>query len=153
MPTRISIFVDVILPLAVPNLFTYRVPFDLNDSVEVGKRVIVQFGKKKLYSGIIHSYHETPPKNYEAKYVDSILDEYPIVNQEQLKFWKWISTYYLCTIGEVMNAALPTGLKLVSKTKIILNKAVEIDVKSLSEKEYLIIEALEISSILKHKVT
>tara|TARA_B110000261_G_scaffold153303_1_gene183716 strand:+ start:242 stop:2734 length:2493 start_codon:yes stop_codon:yes gene_type:complete len=149
MHTRVAIFVDVILPLAVPNLFTYRVPFDLNDSVEVGKRVIVQFGKKKLYSGIIHSYHETPPENYEAKYVDSILDEFPIVNQEQLKFWKWISTYYLCTIGEVMNAALPSGLKLVSKTKIILNKAVEIDVKSLSEKEYLIIEALEISNILE----
>ena len=142
MSTRVSIFVDVILPLAVPNLFTYRVPLEMNDSVEVGKRVIVQFGKKKLYSGIIHSYHENPPKVYEAKYIDSILDEHPVVNMEQMRFWKWISTYYLCTIGEVMNAALPTGLKLVSKTKIILNQDVEIDVHTLTDKEYLIVEAL-----------
>ena len=149
MPTRVAIFVDVILPLAVPNLFTYRVPFDLNDSVEVGKRVVVQFGKKKLYSGIIHSFHEKPPKNYEAKYIDSFLDEDPIVNSEQLKFWEWISTYYLCTIGEVMNAALPTGLKLVSKTKVILNSNVGIETKLLSDKEYLIIEALEIRNILE----
>lgn len=149
MPTREVIFVDVILPLAVPNLFTYRVPFEMNESVEVGKRVIVQFGKKKLYSGIINSFHNTPPKFYEAKYIDSFLDENAIVNLEQLKFWNWISTYYLCTIGEVMNAALPTGLKLVSKTKIILNQTAEIDIKTLSDKEYLIVEALEIRNILE----
>ena len=146
--TRITKFAEIILPLAVPNLFTYRVPYEMNVTIEVGKRVIVQFGKKKLYSGIVESIHETPPKFYEAKYIDSILDEYPIVNLHQLKFWKWISEYYLCTIGEVMNAALPTGLKLISKTKIILN-SIEFDIKKLTDKEYLIVEALEIREVLE----
>ena len=81
MTNRVTIFADVILPLAVPNLYTYRIPFELNDSVEVGKRVIVQFGKKKLYSGLIHSLHENPPKVYEAKYIESVMDENPIVNE------------------------------------------------------------------------
>ncbi len=149
MTNRVTLFADIILPLPIPNLFTYRIPLELNDSVEVGKRVIVQFGKKKLYSGIVAAIHENPPKAYQAKYVDSILDEAPIVNDSQLEFWKWISSYYLCNIGEVMNAALPTGLKLVSKTKIILNESSEIDWKQLSDKEHLILEALEIRNILE----
>ena len=149
MTTRITFFADVILPLPIPNTFTYRVPLELNDSIEIGKRVIVQFGKKKLYSGIIANIHQTPPKDYQAKYVDSILDEAPIVHSSQLKFWEWISEYYICNIGEVMNAALPTGLKLVSKTKIILNESIEIDWKILSDKEHLILEALEINNILE----
>lgn len=149
MATRVTLFADIILPLPIPNLFTYRVPLDFNDFVELGKRAIVQFGKKKLYSGIIANIHESPPKDYQAKYIDSILDETPIVNQNQLDFWKWISQYYVCNIGEVMNAALPTGLKLVSKTKIILNLKEEIDWKSLSDKEHLVLEALEIRNILE----
>ena len=149
MTTRVTLFADVILPLPIPNLFTYRVPYELNDSVEIGKRVIVQFGKKKLYSSIIARIHVNPPKSYQAKYIDSVLDETPIVSQTQLDFWKWISEYYVCNIGEVMNAALPTGLKLVSKTKIILNLKEEIDWKLLSDKEHLILEALEIRNILE----
>ena len=149
MTSRITFFVEVILPVPIPNLFTYRVPIEFNEEIEIGKRVIVQFGKKKLFSGIIHSIGNTPPKHYEAKYIESVLDEFPIVNSIQLKFWEWISNYYLCTIGEVMNAALPTGLKLVSKTQIILNQSVEVDFNSLSDKEYLIVEALEIRNILE----
>lgn len=149
MPTtRKTYFAEVILPLALPNTFTYRVPHEMNENIVVGKRVIVQFGKKRLYSGIVESIHENPPKVYQAKYIDSILDDFPIVNSFQFKFWRWISEYYLCTIGEVMNAALPTGLKLVSKTKIVLN-SIEYDVKSLSDKEYLIVEALEVRSLLE----
>lgn len=149
MTTRITLFADVILPLPIPNLFTYRVPLELNDSVQVGKRVIVQFGKKKRYSGIVKNIHETPPKAYQAKYLEDVLDENPIVFPEQFKFWEWISSYYLCAIGEVMNAALPSGLKLVSKTKIILNSDIEIDVDILSDKEYLLVEALGIKNILE----
>ena len=95
MTTRITLFADVILPLPIPNLFTYRVPLELNDSVEVGKRVIVQFGKKKRYSGIVKNIHETPPKAYQAKYLEDVLDENPIVFPEQFKFWEWISSYYM----------------------------------------------------------
>lgn len=149
MTTRLTLFADVILPLPIPYLFTYRVPVELNEYVEVGKRVVVQFGKKKLYSGIVSHLHSIPPKAYQAKYIDSILDESPVVNESQLKFWKWLSSYYLCSIGEVMNAALPTGLKLVSKTKIIRNEEVEISPNELSDKEYLILEALEIRNVLE----
>lgn len=149
MTTRITLFADVILPLPIPNLFTYRIPQELNNSVEVGKRIIVQFGKKKLYSGVVANLHEKPPTSYQAKYIDDVLDAEPIVNSQQLQFWEWISNYYLCHIGEVMNAALPTGLKLVSKTKIILNAQAEIDLHELTDKEYLIVEALEIRNVLE----
>jgi primosomal protein N' (replication factor Y) len=149
MTTRLTLFVDVILPLPIPYLFTYRVPVELNEEVEVGKRAVVQFGKKKLYSGVISAIHSTPPKAYQAKYLDSILDDQPVVNDTQLTFWDWISNYYVCTIGEVMNAALPTGLKLVSKTKIIRNEEISILSEELTDKEYLVLEALEIRNVLE----
>jgi primosomal protein N' (replication factor Y) len=148
--SRTTLFVDVILPLAVPNLYTYRVPFDLNDAAAVGKRVIVQFGKGKLYSALVRNIHENPPKQYSAKYIDSILDELPIVNLKQFELWDWMSQYYMCNIGEVMVAALPGGLRLASETKIILNAGYNetIDGQKLSDKEYAIIEALEVRNVL-----
>ncbi len=152
--SRTTLFVDVILPLAVPNLYTYRVPFDWNESVIVGQRVIVQFGKGKLYSALVRRVHEQPPKIYEAKYIDSILDEHPIVNETQFALWEWISQYYMCTIGEVMQAALPGGLRLASETKIILNPSFNNQSETehpqilISDKEYLIMDALEIRQVL-----
>jgi len=112
--SRQTLFVDVLLPLAVPNLYTYRVPFDLNEQIAPGKRVLVQFGKSKFYSALVKRVHETPP-NYTAKYVEEVLDPLPIINERQFTFWDWISNYYLCYTGEVMNAALPAGLKLKSE--------------------------------------
>ena len=112
--SRNTYFVDVILPLAVPNLYTYRVPHDWNDVIAIGKRVVVQFGKGRLYSALVRNLHETPPKQYEAKYIDSILDEFPIVNVSQFALWDWISSYYMCHIGDVMIASLPGGFRLVS---------------------------------------
>ena len=120
--SRTTYFVDVILPLAVPNLYTYRVPFEWNESIAIGKRVVVQFGRGKLYSALVRRIHENPPKQYAAKYIDSILDDTPIVNQKQFELWDWMSSYYMCTIGEVMIAALPGGLRLSSETKILLNQ-------------------------------
>ncbi|MES2140296.1 MAG: primosomal protein N' [Bacteroidota bacterium] len=154
--SRTTYFVDVILPLAVPNLYTYRVPYDWNDVIEVGQRVVVQFGRGKLYSALVRNIHEIPPKQYEAKYIDSILDEHPIVNLKQFALWDWMSQYYMCHIGDVMVAALPGGLRLASETKIVLNPeytaqklAVESDqIESLSDKEHLIIEALEVRTVL-----
>lgn len=151
MVNKVTKFVDVILPVAVPNLYTYRIPFDWNEQLAIGKRAIVQFGKKRLYSAIIANIHETPPTEYQAKYIESILDETPIVNSSQIKLWEWISEYYMCTIGEVMNAALPTGLKLVSTTKILLNEEIDFDIQQLSDKEYLIVEALQIQNVLEMK--
>lgn len=143
-------FVDVILPLSIPYLYTYRVPRDIENEVEMGQRVVVQFGKgRKLYSAIIKNIHETPPKVYEAKYIDALLDSAPIVNQQQLKHWDWLSQYYICNLGDIFNAALPGALKLASETKILLNTAYEGDeLSELSDQEYLIFEALEVRNIL-----
>lgn len=140
---RETLFVEVILPLAIAKNYTYRVPFQLNNSVAVGKRVVVQFGKSKMYTAIIASIGNKAPDKYEAKYILDILDDRAVVSGRQLQFWQWLSDYYLCYMGEVMNAALPSALKLASETKITLNKDITIDKPSLHDKEYLIVEALE----------
>ncbi len=116
---RKTLFIDVILPLAVPKAYTYRVPNKLNDEIEVGKRVVVQFGSSRLYTSIIFKIREKPNTAYEAKYIDMVMDKSPIVTEKQLLFWEWIASYYLCTIGEVMNAALPANLKISSETILI----------------------------------
>ena len=141
-----TIFIDVVLPLAVPNLFTYRVPTELEQYVKPGVRVVVQFGKSKLYTALIRNVHTNPPKDYEAKYIESIMDENTIVNHTQFLFWDWMSAYYLCNIGEVMNAALPAGLKLNSESKIALNGEYDfssLDLQMLTNHETFIIEALQ----------
>ncbi|MGQ9846130.1 MAG: replication restart helicase PriA [Bacteroidales bacterium] len=111
------LYVNVVLPLGIEGTFTYSVPKEWATQVEVGKRVIVQFGKKKIYTAIIISVHKDSP-GYETKAILSVLDDKPIVTSNQLLLWEWISRYYLCTLGEVMKAALPTGLKLESKSVI-----------------------------------
>lgn len=140
---RETLFVEVILPLAIAKNYTYRIPYDMNSDVEVGKRVVVQFGKSKLYTAIIASIGRQAPQKYEAKYIIDILDDRPIVHTTQLQFWKWIADYYLCNTGEVMNAALPSALKLASETKIVLNKGFEYDRETLHDKEFLIVDALD----------
>ena len=131
-----TLFVDVVLPLALPGFYTYRVPSDMMEDIEVGKRCIVQFGRGKMYSVIIVQKHHTPPKQYEAKYVETIVDESPLVTKHQIDLWKWISSYYMCTVGEVMKAALPSGLRLSSETNIVLNKEIaDFDISVLKEKE------------------
>ncbi|MBS1525270.1 MAG: primosomal protein N' [Bacteroidetes bacterium] len=141
---RETLFVDVILPLAIAKNYTYRVPFQLNSDVAVGKRVVVQFGKSKLYTAVIASIGNKPPEKYEAKYLLDILDEKPVINENQLPFWQWIADYYMCNLGEVMSAALPSALKLASETRIELNKDFAFDRSALHDKEFLIAEALEI---------
>jgi primosomal protein N' (replication factor Y) len=138
-------FVDVIVPLSVPNKYTYRVPADLNEGLQVGKRVLVQFGKTKIYTGIIYKIHETAPKNYEAKYIEAILDEQAIVTEIQLTFWDWIAFYYCANPGDVMNAALPSGLKLSSTSHIQLNPGFnfeETEHRFFTEREHKVIDAL-----------
>ena len=147
---RTTLFVDVILPLALPNLYTYRVPYEWNDAVAIGKRVVVQFGKNKLYTVLVRNIHSAVP-GYETKYIVNILDDAPIVNIKQFELWEWMAEYYMCAKGDVMNAALPGGLKLNSETKIILNSEYNSNkeiIKSLTDKEYLVIEALENTNVL-----
>ena len=148
--SRATYFVDVILPLSVPNLYTYRVPFEWAESIAIGKRVVVQFGKGKLYSALVRRIHEIPPKQYVAKYIDSILDDHPIVNQKQFELWEWMCSYYMCNIGDVMVAALPGGLRLSSETKVVLNQTYKERLlkTELTDKEFLILDALEIRQVL-----
>ncbi len=118
---RVTLFADVILPLPLPKLYTYRIPLEMNDEVLVGVRVIVQFGAKKVLSCIVADIHETAPANYQAKYILDVLDDKPIVTAPQLKLFRWMADYYMCTIGEVINAALPSALKLSSESRIQLH--------------------------------
>jgi len=148
---RITYFVDVILPLSIPNSYTYRLPFELNDLVKTGVRVVVPLGKSKLYTGVVVKIHEEIPQNYQVKYVESILDETPIVTGHQFKLWKWISNYYMANIGDVMNAALPSNFKLGSETKISIHPEFEREYDKLTDKEYLIIEAIELQDELSLK--
>ena len=141
-------YVDVILPLGVPNLYTYLIPKEFQDQIDVGFRVIVQFGKSKLYSVIVYRVHSEPPKAYRAKEIQMVLDDKPVVNAKQLKLWDWIRKYYMCYPGDVMSAALPSGLKLSSETQILLNEEIKIDPQILTDEEFLIFEALEINQVL-----
>ncbi|MBC6696640.1 replication restart helicase PriA [Hymenobacter sp. BT190] len=143
---RVTLFADVILPLPLPRLYTYRVPFELNDQVVIGGRVIVQFGAKRTLSCIVAAVHETPPKDYQAKYILEFIDETPVVTQPQLKLFRWMADYYLCTLGEVINAALPAALKLNSESRVQLHpvwlNTDEADRYPLSEQEQKVVAAL-----------
>lgn len=145
---RTTLFVDILLPIPIPGIFTYRVPFDMNNEVQEGKRVVVQFGKKKLYSGLIKRIHQEVPKYDSIKYILNILDAEPIVNNIQFRFWDWMADYYMATPGEVMNAALPSALKLASETKVVLNPTWDKNYALLNDKEFLILQALEIQNVL-----
>ncbi|MFT3740425.1 MAG: primosomal protein N' [Breznakibacter sp.] len=134
-----SLFADVVLPVPIPQLFTYLVPLPMIAQMEVGKRVVVPFGRKKLYSGIVYALHHNTPFAYEAKEVVEILDADPLVNALQLKFWTWMAEYYQCAPGDVYKAALPAGLKLESETHVVFNTAHETEVR-LNDKELAVVE-------------
>ncbi len=141
---RTTLFADVLLPLPVPGLFTYRVPFELNNKISKWKRVVVQFGKKKIYTAIVVNIHTNVPKNYSVKYLLSILDTEPVMNDIQYRFWQWLAGYYMAEPGEVMNVAIPSAFKLASESKVVLNPDFKIAVDYLNEKEFLVVEALDI---------
>lgn len=143
-----TLFADILLPLPLPGYFTYRVPATMNELMQPGIRVVVPFGARKIYSGLVRKVHATPPQKFQAKYILSVLDQIPMVTEKQFLFWEWIADYYLSTPGEVMNAALPPAMKLASETKITLNPDFDGDLEQLNEKEYLIAEALEIQKTL-----
>lgn len=145
---RKTYFVDVILPLAIAKTYTYRVPFELNEKIGIGKRVIVQFGKNKVYSAIVRDIGTEAPEKYEAKYILDVVDDYVIVDEGQLKLWDWIADYYMCHLGEVMQAALPAALKMASETKIVAADNAELDRSTLSDKAFLVLDALDVAGEL-----
>ena len=143
-------FADVILPLALARNYTYRIP-DSCTSLQPGQRVVVQFGKRKLYTALVWHIHEDKPAAYDPKELLEVLDEQAIVNKEQLALWDWIARYYMCSMGAVMNAALPTALKLESETRITLNKDFRDEEHTLNDDEYLVVEAFEFQDVLRVK--
>jgi primosomal protein N' (replication factor Y) len=145
---RQTFFVNVVLPLAISKAYTYRVPQNLANNIAIGKQVVVQFGRNRVYTAIIFSISDKAPVGYEAKYILDVLDEFPIVTYQQLDLWQWMSAYYLCTLGEVMQAALPSALKLASETKVSLNTDTQYDKSILTDKEFLLLDALEIQPVL-----
>ena len=114
------IYAQVILPIPVQASFTYRVPAKLTGKIQIGVRVLVPFGTRKIYSGIVSRISPEKPAFKGIKDIDSVLDSRPLVRDTQIKFWEWISEYYMCTLGEVYRAAFPTGLKLESETRFTL---------------------------------
>lgn len=144
-----SYYINVILPLPLENQFTYEVTRDEALFLKPGMRIAVPFGKSKIYTGIVAGIHTKAPQKYEAKPMEQILDESPVVTQHQLDFWKWISQYYMCAEGEVLKAALPGGFLLESETLVQLSKSNNYDIKDLDDPEFLIYEALQTQSSLK----
>lgn len=152
---RKTLFAELVLPVPIPKLFTYRVPFELNDRIKTGQRAIVQFGNRKILTGIVFHIHEQPPKDYEAKYLLDLLDEAEVVGPQQFALYGWIADYYMCTLGEVFNAALPSGLKLSSESMVQLNPAFDIQETEFdfSEKERVLIQHLQSDAMSYSEVT
>lgn len=142
-------FADVILPLALPKNYTYAVPDHMVDSLKVGSRVAVQLGRQKKYAGVVKAIHELAPPDYKTKPLLDLLDKDPVVYPTQLSFWEWLASYYMCSEGEVLNAALPAHLKLSSETVLLFNEAYGDNFTDLSDDEYMIAEALHIRKELR----
>ncbi len=141
--TAMSVFADVILPLPLYKYFTYRVPAELQSLLQSGSRVVVPFGRKKFYTAIVARLHDAEPQGYEVKEIASLLDERPVLRRPQLQLWEWIADYYLCSVGDVYKAALPSGLKLESETMITLNTEFEeSDDRRLKEREWMLLASL-----------
>lgn len=142
-------FTEVILPLALPRTFTYQVTEDEFHFLQPGMRVVVPFGKSKMYTALVLDLHQNPPQLYEAKEIHQILDDQPIVNAFQLKHWQWIADYYMCSIGDVYRGAMPSAFLLESETILNFKKETAVDTTELSDDEYLIYEALQHQSSIK----
>ncbi len=141
-------FAEVIIPLALPKNYTWQIPDQMIDLLDVGCRVEVNLGKNKKYAGVVKRIHNEKPTTFEAKEILNILDPEPVVQRYQLQFWAWMAEYYMCSEGEVMAAALPAHFKLSSETIIVFNEEYGDDFSSLNSEEYVVAEAL----LMKHEL-
>ncbi|UBM57442.1 primosomal protein N' [Marinilongibacter aquaticus] len=144
-----TVFVDVWLPVPIPGAFTYRVPRELAAEVAVGCRVIVPFGKNRVLTGIVSEVHDRPPKKYKAKYISDLMDNEPVVTDEQLWLFRWVADYYMSYAGEVMNMALPSGMKVNSESRMELNPDFEA-FEHLSNEESDIVKTLQENDSLSY---
>ena len=135
------LFAEIIIPLALPQNYTWAIPAHLQSSVQKGSRVEVQLRNKK-YSGIVKKLHQNKPVAFEPKEILNVLDTEPLLYPQQLQFWQWMSEYYMCSEGEVMNAAVPSNLKLSSESVLLWNDEYGLDFSDLNDEEFLVAEAL-----------
>lgn len=135
-------FADLILPLAIPKVLTYHIPPHLMTYLQVGSRVIVSLGNKKVITGIVSKLHATMP-SYPTKDIIDLLDPAPIITPRQLAFFQWMSQYYMCTVGEIVKAALPSGFKVTSQSKIYLHATWDQEQANLSAQEQVLMQALK----------
>jgi primosomal protein N' (replication factor Y) len=142
-------FIDVILPIPLQRLFTYSITEAEAHFLQQGMRVAVPFGKSKVYTALVYKIHEEAPETYEAKDIQQILDEQPIITKQQLKHWEWIASYYMASLGEVFRSAVPSAFLLESETVISKHNDNEVDESTLKDDEFLIFEALQYQSLLK----
>lgn len=141
-------YAEIIIPLALPKNYTWAIPTELADGVMIGMRVEVMLGSNKRYAGIIKHLSNEKPAGFNPKPILGVLDDAPIVFPAQLQLWEWMAAYYMCTEGEVMQAAVPSHLKISSESVFILNEDIAIDGQNLSDTEYIISEALQIKKQL-----
>lgn len=138
-----TLFADLVLPVYLNKLFTYRVPIDFNNSIAVGKRVLVQFGKsQRIYTAIVWHIHNNPPKKYEAKYILDILDDNALLSKPYIMFWEWIASYYCCQLSDILSQLVPAGLRLESNAFAEAIEEPEINTYKLSTKEFSIYDHL-----------
>ena len=142
-------FIDVILPIPLQRLFTYSISGAEAQFLQQGMRVAVPFGKSKVYTALVYKIHQTAPEIYEAKEIQQILDEQPIITAQQLKHWEWIASYYMASLGEVFRSAVPSAFLLESETIISKYSTAEVDESQLKDDEFLIFEALQHQALLK----
>ncbi|MGE8552935.1 MAG: replication restart helicase PriA [Chryseobacterium jejuense] len=141
-------YAQIVLPLNLKGSFTYKVSEELMSQIQLGMRVLVPFGGKKIYTGIIFELHDNAPDNFVAKDVISILDDKPILPEEQIRFWNWLSDYYLCNLGEIYRLAFPSSLKLESETYLKLKPGVVVDFENLDVNEMYLVQALEVRQLV-----
>jgi primosomal protein N' (replication factor Y) len=136
-------YVDVLLPLHLPGTYTYRVPQEYNGQVQVGARVVVQFGAKnaRMYSAVVRRIHQEAPQ-WKSKYIMAVLDTEPIVTERQMEFWEWMGRYYMCSPGDVMAVALPAGLKLASESAVAIHPDFSGELSSLTTYELMVVQLL-----------
>lgn len=137
-----TFFADILLPLPLKGTFTYRLPQTLNGMIDFGMRVVVPFGKNKLYSGLVVKVHQIVPQQVNIKYIVDVIDNAPIISERQFALWQWMSEYYLCTLGEVMACALPSAFKLAGETQVQLHPNFDGDLSNLNEHELRIVETV-----------
>jgi primosomal protein N' (replication factor Y) len=141
-------YAQIILPLNLKGTFTYKIPDELLAQIQVGMRVLVPFGGKKIYTGIVAEIHDDKPETFIPKEIINILDDFPILPNEQIRFWNWLSEYYLWNLGEIYRFAFPSSLKLESETYLKLKPNITVDFENLDVNEMYLIQALEVRQLI-----